>query len=281
MNDYLTAYGTDQARLKLLHELLRYRTVKSETRLATTGKLDSRLQTLRDLFVKRAQAIASSLPPDHPIMMPFGLLGDLSIAQLHETMHTRMLAWLLDPDMPHRFGTVLLRALLNEAGAGLLELTNVQVHTEFPLPSDLGRVDIFATGKTVDSEESWGLWIEAKSKQVTQEGQDQLSRYEQHRSAWRRNTAGRDYGIFLTPDGRYTRSTENPQQWVTLSYSRLADLLWREAGSHRDALGFEWLRLYLSSIIKGYLSNDWESESASELLNKLSYFQILDLEASL
>ncbi|MHB1494545.1 MAG: PD-(D/E)XK nuclease family protein [Acidithiobacillus sp.] len=276
MNDYLTDHGTNQARLKQLHELLRDGKGGSEIPLAATGGLLPRLRELRDLFAKKAQTIARHLPADHPVMMPFGFLGDLSIAQLHETTHTKMLAWLLDPSKPHGFGTALLRALMNEAGANLPEVTDVQVHTEYRLPRGLGRVDIYATGSTTGpTPETWGLWIEAKSKQTTQEGIKQLERYERHRSHWRDETAGRDYGIFLTPDGRHTRSTDNHEQWPTLSYIRLAKVLWREAESHRGALGFEWLRLYLSGIIKEYAGVHWES------LDTLPYFQILELETSL
>lgn len=278
VDDHLTNHGTNQARLKQLYKLLRDGRVGSEISLAATGDLVPRLRELRDLFAKKAETIARHLPKDHPFAMPFGLLGDLSVAQLHETTHTKMLAWLLDPSKPHGFGTALLRALMNEAGANLPDVTDVQVHAEYSLPRGLGRVDIYATGSTTGpTSEIWGLWIEAKSKWTTQEGIKQLERYERHRSRWRRSkTAGQDYGIFLTPDGRHARSTGNHEQWLPLSYTRLAKILWQEANkNHRLAAGFEWLRLYLSGIIKEYAGVQWDS------LDTLPYFQLLDLENSL
>ena len=276
VDDYLTNHGTNQDRLKQLFKLLRDKEIGSEISLAVTGNLVPRLQKLRGLFARKAETIASRLPKDHPFAMPFGLLGDLSVAQLHETTHTKMLAWLLDPSKPHGFGTALLLALMNESGSNLTDVTNVQVYAEYSLPRGLGRVDIYATGRTTDpTSEIWGLWIEAKSKWTTQEGAEQLKRYERHRSLWRSDSHGQDYGIFLTPDGRHARSAGSYEQWLPLSYTRLAKILWQEAKNHRCAAGFEWLRLYLSSIIKDYANIRPGS------LDTLPYFQILDLENSL
>lgn len=277
VDDYLTTHGTDQARLKQLYKLLCSSGDGSEIPLATTGDLVPRLRELRDLFAKKAETIARHLPKDHPFAMPFGLLGDLPVAQLHETTHTKMLAWLLDPSKPHGFGTALLRALMNEAGANLPDVTDVQVCPEYSLHRGLGRVDIFATGSTTGSTPRiWGLWIEVKSKWTTQEGIKQLGRYERDRARWRSNkTAGQDYGIFLTPEGRQAFSTDNHEQWLPLSYTRLAHVLWKEAISQEHAAGFEWLRLYLSSIIKEYAGIYWDS------LDTLPYFQLLELEVSL
>ena len=276
VDDYLTTHGTNQARLKQLYKLLCNSGDGSEIPLATTGNLVPRLKELRDLFAKKAETIACNLPKDHPFAMPFGLLGDLSIAQLHETTHTKMLAWLLDPSKPHGFGTAMLHALLNEAGANIPDVTEVRVTPEYSLRDGVGRVDIFATGGTTGSTPKiWGLWIEAKSKWTTQEGIKQLGRYEQDRAHWRSKTAGQDYGIFLTPDGRHAHSTRNHKQWLPLSYTRLAKILWQEAKNHRLAAGFEWVRLYLSGIIKEYAGVQWDS------LDTLPYFQLLDLENSL
>ncbi len=276
MDDHLTNHGTNQARLKQLYKLLRDGRVGSEIPLAATVDLVLRLRELRDLFAKKAETIARNLQKDHPFAMPFGLLGDLSVAQLHETTHTKMLAWLLDPSKPHGFGTALLRALMNEAGANLPDLTNVEVLPECSLARGVGRIDIRATGRTTDpTSKPWGLWIEVKSKWTTQEGIKQLGRYERDRAHWRSETAGQDYGIFLTPEGRQAFSTDNHEQWLPLSYTRLAKVLWKEAESHKHAAGFEWLRLYLSSIIKEYAGIYWDP------LDTLPYFQLLDLQNSL
>ncbi|MGK9451746.1 PD-(D/E)XK nuclease family protein [Acidithiobacillus caldus] len=277
----VTIQGTNLTRLAQLYTLLREHRIEvdphpQEVMASNPADTGDRLLAIRDLFAQKAKNIARRLPVDHPVKMPFGLLGELSIAQLHETTHTKMLAWLLDPNMPHGFGTVLLRALLSAAGADTSVVVDVQVHTEYVLSQGLGRVDIYATGRTTHpTQDFWGLWIEAKSKRTTREGAMQLERYARHRSHWRRKTAGQDYGIFLTPEGRHTSTTDGSGQWLELSYIRLAQILWREAQDYRGALGFEWFRLYLSGIIKAYAG------VYSESLDTLSYHQLLDLETFL
>lgn len=283
LNDYLTAYGTNLSRLKQLYGLLynsgpEIKALLGEVDSSNATDIDDllpQLRALRELFIKKSETIALKLSEDHPVMMPFGILGELSIAQLHETVHTKMLAWLLDPKKSHGFGTTFLQALLSESGAELSHLTEVQVRTEYTLSSGLGRLDIFVFGKGCDPKQTvdWGLWIEIKSKQTTQEGANQLKRYEHHRSGWSYSTGGQDYGIFLTPDGRLPKSTDGIGLWKAISHINLIQILWREAENlHPKPLGLEWLRLYLSSVAKEYTGINTNS------LEAIPYHQLIELE---
>ncbi len=199
----------------------------------------------------------------HPSMLGFGLLGEQSIGVLHETVHTKLLAWFLDPSKPHGFDDVLLRAVC--------ELTRLCEHVEGkPLDKvvvvpeyitegvnrkrSAGRIDIFVEGCVANKPIS--LWIEAKT--LSNEGNRQLARYSEAIENWRKKRGNGSIAasVFLTPDGRDPKNRSDrsarESKWQSLDYPRLALSLWRAAALKSNASGRDLLRLYLASVLRDF-----------------------------
>lgn len=221
-----------------------------------TGWLERSQSVLTTELTEVLEQIGRNSPEDdpHPAMLPFGLLGDLSTAALHETVHTKLLAWFLDPSKPHGFGDLLLRALceLSELKEHIhgKELENVAVHPEYEIRR--GRIDIVVQGRVVNKPLS--LWVEAKTS--SDEGNRQLRRYAKSLSAWHKKNGDDSLlaAIFLTPDGRKAKSVgergASEFHWQPLAYPRLACALWGAARGRPDAPGRALLRLYLASVLR-------------------------------
>lgn len=218
-------------------------------------RLEGWLERSRDICRSAATQMAKKLAPDHPAKLSFGLLGDLSTASLHETVHTQLLAWFLCPAKSHGLGDRLLRAMIEETdGFERADYDSMQVDQVTPEYSvDKGRVDIFAEGTVGTPTRHWSLWVESKTKGTTPERRNQLADYERARSAWRNKhaTDGIDLGIFLTPDGRDATSAVRPENWLCMTYGRLAAVLWKAATSVSNgepSPGLDLLRFYLASV---------------------------------
>ncbi len=215
-----------------------------------------------------AKAIATiregeSKSDPHPSMLKFGLLGEQSIGALHETVHTKLLAWFLDPSKPHGFDDVLLRAVC--------KLTCLYEHVKRETLDDVvvitehlteginrrrsaGRIDIFVEGRVAKKPIS--LWIEAKT--MSDEGNRQLARYSKAIENWRKKRGNGSIAasVFLTPDGRDPKNRSNrsarESKWQSLDYPRLALSLWRAAALKSNASGRDLLRLYLASVLRDF-----------------------------
>lgn len=108
------------ARSRELHQaLLKYRPLERQAAAYDAERLTEWLQKSRNACREKARIVADKLKKaDHPAMLEFGLLGIRSTASLHETVHTRLLAWFLSPTQPHGLGNCLLRALIMETSDG-------------------------------------------------------------------------------------------------------------------------------------------------------------------
>lgn len=197
----------------------------------------------------------------HPAMLGFGLLGEQSIDALHETVHTKLLAWFLDPSKPHGFGDVLLRAVCEltclRKDVDGKTFDRMKVSTEHPIRirnrrRPAGRIDILVEGYVAKKPIS--LWIEAKT--LSGEGMGQLARYGKAIKNWEkeRGKGSTAAAIFLTPDGDKPTSCHylDAHKWKSLDYPQLALSLWRSAEEVGNAPGRDLLRLYLASVLRDF-----------------------------
>ncbi len=217
-----------------------------------TGWLKRSREVLRGELTKSIEKIRRDSPANdpHPAMLPFGLLGPQSIASaLHETAHTKLLAWFIDPAKPHGFGDRLLRTVLrlsalNELAEERMTLDNIQVRSE--RPTRHGRIDIFVSGTA--NNDPFSLWIEAKTR--SDEGKRQLERYTKSIQNWKEKHGNLVAAIFLTPDGREAQSAKENTTitWQALAYPQLALALWVSARGEL-VLARDLLRLYLASLL--------------------------------
>lgn len=276
VEDHLVKFRAWKQRNRMLWESLKTEQWREPTgHLSDRGftPLDHRLegwlnQSRKILSGKLAKAIATiregeSKSGPHPSMLGFGLLGEQSIGVLHETVHTKLLAWFLDPSKPHGFDDVLLRAVC--------ELTRLCEHVEGkPLDKvvvvpeyftegvnrkrSAGRIDIFVEGCVANKPIS--LWIEAKT--LSNEENRQLARYSEAIENWRKKRGNGSIAasVFLTPDGRDPKNRSDrsarESKWQSLDYPRLALSLWRAAALKSNASGRDLLRLYLASVLRDF-----------------------------
>jgi hypothetical protein len=197
--------------------------------------------------------LLSAVPDDDPLKCPISLFGTLGLRRT-ETAHTSALAWLLDPDQPHGFGAALAGALL----AYLLKNTGrsysiamVEKEHRVVIGDDWGRIDVFATGEWTDGAEQrlgWLLAVEAKID--ASEGDGQLELYDRW-LAMHRN--GRQpIRVYLTAHGGSPEfgSQVFPEPWIPLSFLDLVRVFRESSLSLRGKPGFEFLRYYLTGVLK-------------------------------
>ena len=208
-----------------------------------------------------------SLPRWDPLNQHIDLLSPLS-ADNDEVLHTRALAYLLDPVRPHGFDTHLLRGLIRR----LRGVPNVRERQLNGILRLLGRTERereivvipeyrhLVKGAKKQTYPRTDIWIEIhagrssrliviENKIEARESDLQLTSYEALAKEWRKkHPSGRPLLIFLTPDGKKPRSG-TAGKWVALPYAELAGMLRRTWLAHKSAPGGEWLRLYLASIL--------------------------------
>jgi hypothetical protein len=191
------------------------------------------------------------LPAYHPLRCPISLFGTLDLG-LHETAHTRALAWLLDPGKEHGFGDVLLRALLRKVFGkeAAFHLPDVAVTSEFRDGESRDRIDIHLQGSWIDAHqngapERWKIILEAKIR--AEEGEAQLARYEKQVHMDDPHAL-----VFLTTDGRsaVTGSQDGKTKWIPLSFKELMALFNNCLPKLERKPGFEFLRLYMAGVLK-------------------------------
>ena len=249
-----TAHASDRGLTPLDYRLKGW---LKRSRKILSKELDKAISSIRER--------TSEFDP-HPAMLGFGLLGEQSIGALHETVHTKLLSWFLDPSKPHGFGDVLLRAV-----CGLTCLREdvdgepfglVTVSAEHPIGRrnrrhPAGRIDILAEWRM--REKPVSLWIEAKTR--SDERSRQLNRYSKAIESWRKERGNSSIAasVFLTPDGRDPKDRSHrsarESEWQSLDYPRLALSVWRAAAPMSNAPGRDLLRLYLASVLHDF--GDW------------------------
>lgn len=202
------------------------------------------------------------LPEDDPIKCRISLFRPKGYGRL-ETAHTRTLAWLLDPNGEHGFGTSLLAALFRYlSGDECSEMVCVNVESEYPIDfrGAKGRLDVFAQGAWKDEKRrGWAIVIEAKVDAL--EGEGQLQRYDD----WlRSNAADREvFRLFLHPDHREPETAN--EDWLTLSYLELVRIFRPVYGKLRHKPGFQFLRFYLAGVLQDICG--WPAEFNTQCID--------------
>jgi PD-(D/E)XK nuclease superfamily len=218
-------------------------------------------------FNRAKQALLRSLPHDDPLLSPVDLLHTIECAS-DETLHTKALAFALDPSKPHGFGKDILVALLQTIGkihqrAGVvavlkrIQKSTVRIRVR---PEHQFRLEGFRNRRVARSD----IWIEAKARTKTavivienkiraSESDGQLAWYEHKVRDWcKRAGHSRFLLLFLTPDGVVARTAES-QWWVPVSYLQVAAALRLAWKRNKTAAGRNWLGLYINSITQGVI----------------------------
>ena len=219
------------------------------------GAFDKWREKTRD-FVR---SHLGQLAKDDPLICPISLFGTMGIGRL-ETVHTRTLAWLLDPmkNEEHGFGHKLLEALLRQLARPILfdRLQVKHVTSEHTLKGSAGqgRLDVLAEGEweVAGQREPWVLVIEAKVD--ASEGNGQLDKYDEWLT--RQRVGYRPYRVFLTPDGRSPETDDDKapnardNKWEPMSYLELVRIFRPVYDKLRDMPGFHFLRFYLAGVLQ-------------------------------
>lgn len=237
--------------LLAVHDAARQATECPAVSDADLRLLADRLLQWRSYTRQNVEALKSRLPQDDPLFCPISLLATMDYGRL-ETAHTRALAWLLNPDKEHGFGTKLLEALLSRVDGRPLPVEVESVESECltsqPGTSNVsGRLDVLAKGCWITEggkRDPWLVLIEAKID--AGEGEDQISRYEQWVES---HGANRDvYAVFLTPDGRSPETA--CLDWHALKFEELVAVFRTASDQLRDKPGYHFLRFYLAGVLR-------------------------------
>jgi hypothetical protein len=237
---------------------------------------DSReLSALKTLWHKvesaervRRLEIDRLIPPDDPIRKPIDLLGPTN-RYSDENLHTRILAYLLDPAKPHGLGKRNLKELLSWA-----RRSGAQAGEMLKLLDRAKSISVVAeyrhkiSGETDRSHARCDLWIVieepeqsgliiVENKIDALEGHRQLEWYENKARRWHSEQVKRGAKadvllLYLAPSDRTIISSVE-KKWSHITYLNLAALLrvvWKET---ENGDGKVWLGLYLSSVLKGIL----------------------------
>jgi hypothetical protein len=215
--------------------------------LIFANRLEKWRSKTREL-VRTRLAELSDDDPDDPLLCPISLFRTMDYGRL-ETAHTRVLAWLLDPNGEHGFKETIITALLRHLAPSrsFEELRVGSVKSEYPIKGlgGKGRLDILAEGTSGEGGRGgWVLVVEAKVD--SGEGESQLDKYEK----WLQSHAkGRDlFCVFLTPHGR--ESETGGDEWEPLSFLELVRVFRSVYRKLSRAQGFHFLRFYLAGVLQ-------------------------------
>jgi hypothetical protein len=220
---------------------------------------------------RKREFLINKIAEDDPIRYSASLLVPIE-SNLNETLHTRALAYLLDPSKLHGLSKRALTAVIQkirrlcphdtEARAILALLqrkgTKISVYHEYRYRMEghskrsLARCDVWIELRAKDT----SALIIFENKIEALETPDQLKWYEDKARSW---CASRKHSIaplliFLTVDGRKSNSAAG--YWVSLSYLQLAAALRKVWLESQDTIGGQWLGLYIASIVQGVLGID-------------------------
>lgn len=216
---------------------------KSDDFTPILGQLKTAQHALRAKLRKQLKALSQ----DHPINSAHGILGPVNLGRIAEPIHTRLIAWFLDPGGTHGFGDRVARAFLRHTNAEIrtrnFKVESVEAEALMGNHSDSrDRIDIKATGRADNKQ--WSLYIEAKLN--SPEGDKQLARYE------KKLPREGVHLIYLSLYGT-APSTSRKRDWTTLSYAQLVQLLWESTKSLSDKQGYPIMRFYLAGLLRDVL----------------------------
>ena len=191
------------------------------------------VEKLKDLVDGSGSDHLATVSKNMKVFCPFEAVGMVR----QEIRHSNFLAYILDPNRPHEFGTLLLKsfiALLTEDAISESRMLRARVHRE------LYNIDLLVDIPPENGKKRLVIAIEVKVD--AGERREQLRDYQRRvESAWPHSEA--IFG-FLTMDGRVgTTSAEKvwqPISWAGLIYALDSAL---ESGD-RSAIGFEMYAAY-------------------------------------
>ncbi len=245
------------------------------------SRLNEHWPALAKQILKQRQTLSNEIAVDDPIRFRVGLLSPIKRIS-DETIHTRALAYLLNPSEEHGLGKHVLAAILTKLprrqGAAKLaallrqKRTRVDVFPEYRYSIEgsstrsVAQNDIRIEMRTNNN----AALIVIENKIDAPEGEGQLGWYETEARKWCKKNKGRSLLVYLAPEKR--ESKPEGDQWLSLSYLDLASALrdvWRRS---RSAACHAWLGLYISAITRGVLGID---------INRLQDTTIEEIEAYL
>ena len=199
---------------------------------------------------KQIEDYLKRLHIDDPLKCAISLFGTMDCGRL-ERAHTKVLAWLLDPNKEHMFEGALLRRLLRFLALDIsdrLDFGSVRVTAEKWIDGG-NRLDIFVEGKIKDdhgNQKNWFMVIEAKIDAV--ESPNQLLNYDM----WIESKLSPAIvtRVFLTPHGRAAGSSKQFAAWRPLTLLQLAGFFRDELTALEGKAGYHFLRHYLTGILK-------------------------------
>lgn len=193
---------------------------------------------------------------------PIFVCGDLGAGNplRKELVHTKTLAFLLDNTKKHGFGDALIRALILNFDTNLISNNNEFIvervlSEKTTLMGD--RIDIWVTGNfhyKSDKMTPWLLAIEAKVD--SDEGKDQLSRYNNEINTWismkyqERGFQPIVWKVFLTPK----KVAPSCYSWIPMSFGELTIILWNAIRNYLKNVeshppGLPIARCYLACVL--------------------------------
>jgi hypothetical protein len=227
-------------------------------------------QSLADLFT-RSEAFAE-LERALDIFCPFEAIGMVS----QEIRHAHFLAYLLDPQRPHGFGSACLRAFL----AAAADAQNVIVAEG--VSQNLSRLDVHLMdleGAVIRRE--WrsidllveipkhNLIVTVELKIDSSEHGDQLERYERLVKAQWPDPDTKHVFLYLTKNGDDPIDVEKNKAWIGLSLESVVSALQPEADKAiGDPRAKELLKAYIDMLGRRHLTDERLEKLAADLWAK-------------
>jgi PD-(D/E)XK nuclease superfamily protein/uncharacterized protein DUF4339 len=211
--------------------------------------LGTYFENCRNKTRRRIAEILMNISDEDPIKCPISLFETMRFHRV-EVAHTRALAWLLNPNKQHGFGSILFDAIWEHlSGEPITEMPFMEdVDSEKRIELNgkyAGRLDIFLRGRFLGAQgqSPWVLCIEAKID--AHEGARQLPRYDEWlESSFHDREIRR---VFLTPQGA---PPEQSSKWEAMSFAQLARILRSRLEKVMNAPGYHYLRFYLTAVMK-------------------------------
>ena len=186
-----------------------------------------------------------------------------------EEFHSNLLAWLLDPNENHGLGDRFLKGFLSRTGApskiqsaDWMQAT-VMREWENYVDGQLGYLDLLVLAETGDPK---GCLLAIENKIFSEEHSGQLTRY-------RMALADRypelcRHHVFLSPDGRKSKSAEERKCWKAAGYTVVLDVL-KELTDRQDGEVAEDVRAFLKQYATTLRRNIVPDTSAQQMARKI------------
>ena len=201
--------------------------------------------------VLRGLDAEARLPDLEALLTEFNLFDVLGVPRA-EIRHSRVIAWLIDPLGSHGLGDAFLRGFLREA---IHSASSIEI--DVPSPTDIDGWDlseavVFRERHNIDilvMDETNGYVCPIENKIDSGEHSNQLSRY--LRTVKRTYPDLSPLPVFLTPGGRRPARKADAEQYATLGYGTVAELINQLRSGHvagTSASVMDFLRQYELTI---------------------------------